>query len=54
MTQIDKTALERIIELEGQLSLSEEDCDELRVENQLLKAQLQALMNGQKVDYQVG
>lgn len=47
----DQIAVDRINELEGQLSLSEEDNDELRVENQVLKAQIQALMNGQKVDY---
>ena len=51
MTQIDKTAVERINELEGQLLISEEDCDELRIENQVLKAQIAAIMNAQKVDY---
>ncbi len=48
---IDKTAVERIQELETMLMISEEDNDELREENQVLKAQVQALRNGQKVDY---
>lgn len=48
----DKIAIDRIEELEVLLMISEEDCDALREENQVLRAQLQALKNCQEVDYQ--
>ena len=50
MTQIDKTAVERINELEGQLFLSEEDNDDLRIQLQVALAQIKYLKNGQQAD----
>jgi hypothetical protein len=51
--KIDESARQYIIELETLNDLQHAELEELREVNRLLKAQLKAIINGQKVDYGV-
>ena len=50
---IDEKAQEYILELETKVDLLEAYYEDAMEENKILKAQLQAIMNGQKVNYSV-
>ena len=48
---IDEKAQEYILELETINDLLTAEVEEVREENKILKAQIRAIQNGQKVDY---
>ena len=50
---VDENARQYILELETVIDLQNAELEEVREENKVLKAQLQAIMNSQKVDYGV-
>jgi len=54
MSQTLENANELITDLYALLSLKDEELSELREREKVLKAQVQALMKGQRVDYKVG
>jgi cell division protein FtsB len=51
--KIDENAKQYIIELETINDLQRAELEELREENKIVKAQIRAIQNGQKVDYRV-